>query len=148
MELQNIKCFYPFTDDDECEDNNGGCSDTCVNTGGSYHCQCPTGYELDDDGLKCEGINNYNMSRVTSNSECFHSQRLIFRQIMTIRIIPSHFCDNYDLGFQKMNAYWEQIIVIPMLTVQILLVVLHVLARQAFQEMDRPAQVTSIQTHF
>ena len=35
-------------DVDECEDNNGGCSHSCTNTEGSYFCQCPKGYYLND----------------------------------------------------------------------------------------------------
>ncbi|XP_078604234.1 uncharacterized protein LOC144877989 isoform X2 [Branchiostoma floridae x Branchiostoma japonicum] len=33
-------------DMDECSNNNGGCNHTCVNTAGSYHCTCRTGYQL------------------------------------------------------------------------------------------------------
>eukprot|EP00058_Branchiostoma_floridae_P007025 XP_002592513.1 hypothetical protein BRAFLDRAFT_69004 [Branchiostoma floridae] len=33
-------------DIDECSNNNGGCNHTCVNTAGSYHCTCRTGYQL------------------------------------------------------------------------------------------------------
>ena len=30
----------------ECDTNNGGCSDSCRNTQGSYFCECPEGYTL------------------------------------------------------------------------------------------------------
>ncbi|XP_078687224.1 uncharacterized protein LOC144919610 [Branchiostoma floridae x Branchiostoma belcheri] len=33
-------------DIDECSKNNGGCEHDCVNTVGSYHCTCRTGYQL------------------------------------------------------------------------------------------------------
>ena len=46
------------TDIDECLE--GGCSNvegaTCVNTEGSFECQCNTGYRLSDDGQQCEGM--------------------------------------------------------------------------------------------
>ncbi|XP_078693848.1 uncharacterized protein LOC144923323 isoform X2 [Branchiostoma floridae x Branchiostoma belcheri] len=34
------------TDVNECSSGNGGCDHTCVNTQGSYHCTCRTGYLL------------------------------------------------------------------------------------------------------
>ena len=40
----------------ECEDDNGGCEGTCVNTLTSYECRCDDdGYSLGSDGLSCEG---------------------------------------------------------------------------------------------
>jgi len=46
------------TDDDECEENNGGCSQICNNTLGSYRCLCYEGYSLDFDGFNCSGKKN------------------------------------------------------------------------------------------
>ena len=43
-------------DIDECSSNNGGCAQVCTNTPGSYTCGCNPGYELDGDGLSCNGI--------------------------------------------------------------------------------------------
>lgn len=34
----------------------GMCSQICVNTPGSYECQCNNGYRLSSDGFTCEGI--------------------------------------------------------------------------------------------
>ena len=42
-------------DVDECMTNNGGCSDTCDNTDGSFVCSCDEGYMLAADNLDCEG---------------------------------------------------------------------------------------------
>ena len=35
--------------------DNGGCSDTCTNTHGSYLCSCDQGYELIEDNFTCQG---------------------------------------------------------------------------------------------
>ena len=44
----------PFTIDIvECFTNNGGCSHSCINTRGSYHCRCPDEYTLLPDGHNC-----------------------------------------------------------------------------------------------
>lgn len=41
------------TDVDECLDNNGGCQQVCVNTMGSYECQCTEGFFLSDNQHTC-----------------------------------------------------------------------------------------------
>lgn len=44
------------TDDPECSDvDNGGCSDTCIDTPGSYYCTCHPGYYLTGNGKTCKG---------------------------------------------------------------------------------------------
>lgn len=43
-------------DKNECNTNNGGCSHSCVNTEGSFTCECQSGLVLQDDGLTCEGM--------------------------------------------------------------------------------------------
>lgn len=40
---------------DECATANGGCSQTCHNTLGSFLCECDSGYELAANGLTCQG---------------------------------------------------------------------------------------------
>ena len=47
---------YNILDINECNTNNGGCDDTCINTIGSYYCQCDTGYSLNSDGHTCNGM--------------------------------------------------------------------------------------------
>lgn len=39
---------------DECATDEHGCGHICVNTLGSYKCECKIGYELHSDGRKCE----------------------------------------------------------------------------------------------
>ena len=44
-----------FQDVDECTTNNGGCDQMCNNIIGSFLCNCMTGYQLDRNGLDCNG---------------------------------------------------------------------------------------------
>ncbi len=46
-------CFS--TEINECNSNNGGCDQTCTNTVGAFQCSCSAGYQLNTDGLSCEG---------------------------------------------------------------------------------------------
>lgn len=46
-----------FSDKDECSKENGGCQHECVNTFGSYSCQCRSGFVLHENKHDCkEGI--------------------------------------------------------------------------------------------
>ena len=45
-----------FSDIDECSDGTDDCSETCINTVGSFACGCNSGYVLDDDGVICNGM--------------------------------------------------------------------------------------------
>ncbi|KAL2296496.1 hypothetical protein Nmel_015815 [Mimus melanotis] len=40
-------------DIDECQVHNGGCQQRCVNTLGSYYCECQPGFRLHTDGRTC-----------------------------------------------------------------------------------------------
>ena len=44
-----------MTDINECEGNHP-CSQSCINTDGSYYCNCLTGFSLDQDTISCIGI--------------------------------------------------------------------------------------------
>ena len=51
----SIICFNP--DVNECDVDNGGCSQICTNTNRSFTCECNDGYLLDSDGTTCNGMN-------------------------------------------------------------------------------------------
>ena len=43
------------TDIDECVNSNGGCTQLCNNTVGSFLCGCNEGYLLNTDDVNCDG---------------------------------------------------------------------------------------------
>ena len=43
-------------DIDECSDETDGCSQICLNTDGSFACECNSGYILDVDGTGCDDM--------------------------------------------------------------------------------------------
>lgn len=45
-----------FKEYNECSDNKHGCEHDCINTIGSYKCECKIGYELQSDGRSCKGL--------------------------------------------------------------------------------------------
>ena len=58
--LNRVETLHNFhlydTDYDECTFENGGCADICVNTPGSYHCECgPTKALVLNSTTECEG---------------------------------------------------------------------------------------------
>ena len=48
----NVIVYYIMVDINECDTNNGDCSQNCINTDGSYHCECDDGYYLDETDSK------------------------------------------------------------------------------------------------
>ena len=38
--------FNLLIDINECDDDNGGCSQICLNTNGSFECECYNGYDF------------------------------------------------------------------------------------------------------
>jgi len=44
-------------DMNECNTDNGGCEDGCVNTEGSYYCTCRSGLRLGLNNMECEDVN-------------------------------------------------------------------------------------------
>jgi MYXO-CTERM domain-containing protein len=55
-------------DIDECATNDGGCSQICTNTPGSFECSCSSGYALGSDGHSCEDVDEC----ATNNGDCTH----------------------------------------------------------------------------
>ena len=55
--LPSYYFFYLCIDINECNPTKElhRCSQTCINTEGSYNCSCTEGYELKKDGYECEG---------------------------------------------------------------------------------------------
>ena len=46
-------------DVNECETGDHNCTQTCINTLGSFKCKCRAGYSLQDDGVTCTGMHSY-----------------------------------------------------------------------------------------
>ena len=44
-----------FPDIDECQHQSDECEQVCINTPGSYTCDCVHGYMLNSDGRRCDG---------------------------------------------------------------------------------------------
>ena len=62
-----------FTDINECATNNGGCSQLCLNTEGSYSCDCYPGYELGPNNHTCKGnstLHVYMFPHMQFNDTC------------------------------------------------------------------------------
>ena len=47
-----------FLDVDECAIANGGCEHECINTEGSFYCDCRDGHMLESNNRTCEGNEN------------------------------------------------------------------------------------------
>ena len=67
--------FYR-SDIDECANQNGGCEEICVNTPGSYICECPPGQALRPDGKTC-GILCYKCENVAIDEQCTEQEVII-----------------------------------------------------------------------
>lgn len=55
---RQMPCLQPPlpADVNECAENPGVCANgLCVNTDGSFRCECPFGYSLDFTGVSCVG---------------------------------------------------------------------------------------------
>ena len=59
-------------DINECERTPGLCrGGKCINTPGSFHCECPIGHELAQDGASCKDIDECSKtSGICSNGVC------------------------------------------------------------------------------
>ena len=65
-------------DIDECEKTPGLCrGGRCINTPGSFHCECPRGHELSQDGASCKDIDECSKTRF-HKVELIENDRIIF----------------------------------------------------------------------
>ena len=54
--LASLRLIHvPITDNDECLNSKGGCTQNCTNTDGGYFCSCIPGYQLGFDNMTCNG---------------------------------------------------------------------------------------------
>lgn len=51
----SVLCAGPRSNEGNCNQNNGGCSQKCQMVRGLVQCTCHTGYRLMDDGKTCQG---------------------------------------------------------------------------------------------
>ena len=60
----DLKLMFPYVDIDECTNGPNDCDVNfeCVNTPGSFTCECPTGFEINEGN--CEGEALYVMLTV------------------------------------------------------------------------------------
>ena len=58
LHVCDVIMIFPILlqDINECDEENGNCSQFCNNTIGSYQCYCEDGYTLDSDEHTCNGI--------------------------------------------------------------------------------------------
>ena len=47
--------IFFLSDIDECALDTDGCDQGCINTHGSFQCNCSEGYLLNEDGFTCDG---------------------------------------------------------------------------------------------
>ena len=59
---RDLKILCSSIDINECTTSNGGCEHSCTNTIGSFTCSCATGYQLDENGLNCNGESTFIMA--------------------------------------------------------------------------------------
>uniref|UniRef100_A0A8C1IP79 Fibrillin 1 n=1 Tax=Cyprinus carpio TaxID=7962 RepID=A0A8C1IP79_CYPCA len=64
-------CPTCVSDVDECTDNPGICRNGhCINTDGTFRCECPFGYRLDYTGINCEDTNECELGNPCGNGTC------------------------------------------------------------------------------
>ena len=53
--LLSFQLMMYISDINECNTNNGGCDQNCINQPGTYHCTCNAGYTLSSNLHSCIG---------------------------------------------------------------------------------------------
>ena len=62
-----------FADINECATSNGGCSQICTNSVGSFQCSCNSGYRLASDGRTCQDINECTANTDNCQQRCINT---------------------------------------------------------------------------
>ena len=69
-----VKWFYSMlacnTDIDECQIDNGGCVQKCINNDGSHECSCNDGFEMLNDTDTCVGEYHFLALWFTATTIC------------------------------------------------------------------------------
>lgn len=60
-------------DIDECEVDNGGCDHICINTVGSYRCECEEGYQCGQDKHQCIDVDECASGQVCNSGYCVNT---------------------------------------------------------------------------
>ena len=66
----NFCCSVSHPDIDECASNTSQCEHLCINTEGSYRCDCTDGYQIVGT-TQCEGIYDYSVYLLLPLKHCF-----------------------------------------------------------------------------
>uniref|UniRef100_A0A8C5TVS3 Multiple epidermal growth factor-like domains protein 6 n=1 Tax=Malurus cyaneus samueli TaxID=2593467 RepID=A0A8C5TVS3_9PASS len=69
--FQGPQCQY---DVNECATENGGCHERCCNTVGSFHCKCPAGQRLGEDGKSCTDVDECEVLNGGCQQGCVNTQ--------------------------------------------------------------------------
>ncbi|XP_033096566.1 uncharacterized protein LOC117100842 [Anneissia japonica] len=104
-------CFSGFEgtrcdDIDECDDNNGGCPNLCINTEGSYYCQCYMGYDEVDGQCKAVCQPPCVHGECTSPGHCECEGNYVGDDCSDLNECRSenggcdHICENFNGGFE------------------------------------------------
>ena len=100
LNVTMVKEVYTFfTDLNECDNNNGGCSQMCNNIFGSFNCSCESGYYLLDDGFTCNGeFINQHCSSASRKCFCLFLFCLFFVSFTVLFAFVGFFCLMYALS--------------------------------------------------
>jgi O-glycosyl hydrolase len=72
--IYNMWILCTNSDENECLVNQGGCSQECNNTEGSFNCYCRNGYNMQANGVNCTGINWF-IRFVCRSKVCIHMKK-------------------------------------------------------------------------
>lgn len=108
-ERQNVNCIcqifdvvflVSLLDVNECSENPGICiNGACINTDGSFRCECPFGYNLDYTGVNCVGewMGNYVLTGRVRNGQSLSQTFLYISAVPAKLHAESDFWEGYGL---------------------------------------------------